>query len=82
LGVEDAVLAYKDHLRARFRDSKEAASIQVQHKNSFDAAESPEAPPKTIANSPLQGTPQAANIAELVIPLSGRVKLGRRGHKQ
>lgn len=81
-GVEDAVLAYKDYLRARFRDSKEAASIQVQHKNSFDAAETPEAPPKTIINRPPQDTPQAAIIAELVIPLSGRVKLGRRRHKQ
>lgn len=81
-GVEDAVLAYKEHLRTRFRDSKEAASIQMQHKNSLDAAETPEVPPRTIANRPLQGTPQAAIIAELVIPLSGRVKLGRRGHKQ
>ncbi len=81
-GAEDAVLAYKLHLRERFRDSKEAAASQVQHKKSLDAAETSEALPKPVATYLAQTAPQASIIAELGIPLSGRVKLGRREHKK
>ncbi len=82
LGVEDAVLAYKALLRARFHESKDAASSLLQHKKSFDAAESSEVISKTAANRPSQGMPQSSISADLSIPLTGRVKLGRRKYKE
>ncbi|PWB29864.1 hypothetical protein DCO49_00415 [Stenotrophomonas sp. SPM] len=80
LGVEDAVLAYKTLLRARFCESKEAASSQLQHKKSLDAAETSGVIPKTVASRPSQSAPHPSILSELDIPLAGRVRIGRRKH--
>lgn len=80
--IDDAVEAYKDYLRSRFRDSKEAASGQIQHKRSFDAAEASKASQKPVSSTPNQGPPQVSIFPELEVPLSGRVKLGRKEYRR
>jgi hypothetical protein len=81
-GAEDAVIAYREHVRRNFSSEHGAALAATRHRRDLDAASeaSPVAKETTL---PLAETGQQRAPAEdLFVPITGRVNLGRKGPKQ
>lgn len=81
-GAEDAVTAYREHVRKNFSSEHGAALAATRHRRDLDApsetgpmAQEVRLPAAEIALPPVPAE-------DLFVPITGRVNLGRKGAKQ
>ncbi|UUS13723.1 hypothetical protein NMB32_17510 [Stenotrophomonas sp. CD2] len=77
-GVDDAIQAYKDYLRDRFRFSREAATSLVQLGDHSPDVSPHDHQAKMLPDQRRNRTPSANATPECEIPLSGKTVLGTR----
>lgn len=79
-GADDAVAAYREHVRRNFSTERGAATAATQHRRDLQASTHTAPNPPTMAPSTSQPDRLRTN-EDLFVPITGRVTLGRKGAK-
>lgn len=81
-GAEDAVIAYREHLRKTFSSEPGAAVAATRHRRDLDAPSEAFPVTKEVALPVAEIAQQRMPAEDLFVPITGRVNLGRKGAKQ
>jgi len=81
-GAEDAVIAYREHVRRNFSSEHGAALAATRHRRDLDAASEAALVAQETTLPLAEIGQQRAPAEDLFVPITGRVNLGRKGPKQ